>query len=268
MVKNWGAATAFLALVALAGVAAWFDRSTPYERCHGASDCRQSSKDHDKPADYVAGALALGQFAETNDGAITAVATILIAAFTIVLAIRTGGLFKETARLRVIAADQQTDFLRSIKATESLAEAAHKSAELARAEFNAAHRSHLIVKDVCLDGDNIAYLLINNGTAEATIVESWIMVEYIHPDGVLRPLRSYGYDCLGRLHFAVGEVKDRTYFPPQPLNFFCDNILYFVGTIVYSDSAGHRRRTVFRRRWDTKRQGFFSVGDPDQEYSD
>jgi hypothetical protein len=144
MVKNWGAATAFLALVALVGGAVWFYWPTPYESCYGTSDCRQSSKDHDKPADYVAGALALGQFAETHDGAITAVATIFIAAFTIVLAVRTGGLFKETARLRAIANVQQTDFLRSIKATERLAEAAHKSAELARDEFNATHRPHLV----------------------------------------------------------------------------------------------------------------------------
>jgi hypothetical protein len=268
VVKNWGAATAFLALVALVSVAAWLDVSAPYHHCRGADECGQPFQDHHKPADYMAGPLALGQFAETNDGAITAVATILIAAFTIVLAIRTGGLFKETAGLRAIATEQRAYMLRSIIATEKLAEAAHRTAALAREEFNATHRPHLNIRDVCLDGKNIAYLLINNGTAEATIVESWIMVEYVPGNEILRPLRSYGHDCLGRLHFAVGEVKDRTYFPPQPLNFFCDNILYFVGTIVYSDPAGHRRRTVFRRRWDTDRQGFFSVDDPDQEYSD
>jgi hypothetical protein len=267
MVKNWGAATAFLALVALVSVAAWLDVSAPYHHCHGAGECGQPSKDHHKPTDYMADPLAFGHFFDRHNGAVGAIATIMIAAFTILLANRTGGLFKETARLRAIAAEQQTDFLRSIRATESLAEAAHKSAEVARAAFNATHRPHLILRDVCLDGENIAYLLINNGTAEATIVESWITVEYVHPNGVFRPLRSYGHDCLGRLHFAVGEVKDRTYSPSQPLEFF-GNVLYFVGTIVYSDSAGHRRRTVFRRRWDTDQQGFFSVDDPDQEYSD
>jgi hypothetical protein len=157
------------------------------------------------------------------------------------------------------------------KAADTASEAAktaNASVEIARAEFNATHRPHLIVRDVCLDGNNIAYLLINKGDAKATIVESWIMDEYIPKNGGLRPLRSYGHDCLKRLNFAVGEMKDLTYCPKQALNFFSSMELYFVGTIVYSDGAGQRRRTVFRRRWDVERQGFVSLGDPDQEYSD
>ena len=92
------------------------------------------------------------------------------------------------------------------------------------------------------------------------------MVE--HPQGILRPLRSFGYDDLKALHFAVGEMKDMTYRPPQAIDFFKAGDLDFTGTIVYADRTGQRRRTVFRRRWDVERQGFCRLADPDQEYSD
>jgi hypothetical protein len=285
MVKNWGAATAFLALVALVGVAAWFDRSAPYERCHGARDCGHPSKDHHKPTDYMAGPLAFGQFVDTHNGAVGAIATIMIAAFTILLAIRTGGLFKETSRLRAIAADQQTDFLRSIKATESLAEAAHKSAEVARAEFDATHRPHLIIRDVSIDGNNVVLLLINKGDASAFIVESWVFLEYIIKGQAIRPLFSPGHDDLGKISFTVGETKPMTWplgefgfyvqFPKAgkaikdgDMTTFEIGDLYFAITIVYADSAGQRRRSVFRRRWDVESQRFCRLDDPDQEYSD
>jgi hypothetical protein len=154
-------------------------------------------------------------------------------------------------------------------AAKDAAKAAVELNEISSREFNATHRPHLIMRDVCLDGNDILYLLINKGDAEATIVESWIMVEYVPKNKSLRPLRSYGHDCLGQLHFAVGQMIDRTYTPREPLNFFSSMELDFVGTIVYADRENQRRRTVFRRRWDVDTQGFRRlINDPDQEYSD
>jgi hypothetical protein len=287
MVKNWGAAAAFLALLGLVGVATWLDLPAPYHRCHGANDCGQTSKDNHKATEYVTGTLALGQFVDTHNGAVSAIATIMIAAFTVVLAIRTGGLFKETAALRAIAEQQQADLLRSINATENLAEAAHDSAEVARAEFNATHRPHLVIRDVAKDGDNILYLVVNIGDAPATIVESWITSQVVDARTTIRPLRSLGHDDLGRLHFSVGEIKDLTYVIPEHIgvSFSMKNVggrdampawlpervgteYHFFGTIVYRDASGQFRRTVFRRCWNFQTQSFLRYSDEDQEYSD
>jgi hypothetical protein len=156
-----------------------------------------------------------------------------------------------------------------------------KSIDLARDEFNATHRPHLIVRDVCMDGNNIAYLLVNKGDAPAVIVESWIMAESIQFGGVMRPLRSSGHNELGQLSFAVGQIRDLTYIIPGDPSVFIHfhdakrkdrpeifGDFHFTGTIIYTDSRGQQRRSVFRRRWDDIRKGFYRVDDPDQEYSD
>jgi hypothetical protein len=119
----------------------------------------------------------------------------------------------------------------------------------------------------------------------AVRIESWIMAEFV-PDGtVLRPLLSSGHDDLGQLTFAVGQIRDLTYAMPGEVSFFIrfpdakrigvegrpamHGDIHFTGTIIYTDSnGGHRRRSVFRRRWDDIRRSFYRIEDPDQEYSD
>lgn len=191
-----------------------------------------------------------------------------IAAFTLLLAIVAGGQALLFVWQLIYMRQGIVDAGIAANAAKEAAKAAVELNEISRREFNAAHRPHLIVRDIARDGDNILYLLINKGNAEATIVESWIMVENLPPYASLRPLRSYGHDCLGPQHFAVGEMKDMKY--PHLVNFFTDGDmeLYFVGTIVYVDRENQRRRTVFRRRWDVEMQGFRRLDDPDQEYSD
>jgi hypothetical protein len=158
-----------------------------------------------------------------------------------------------------------------------------QSIDLARAEFNSSHRPHLIVRDVCKEGRNITYLLVNKGEAPAAIVESWIMAELVPDRQVLRPLRSTGHDDLGRIFLAVGEVRDQTYRLPDEIGFATDfpgtrkigiggmpavhGQIYFTGTIVY-ENGGHRRRSVFRRVWNQAKQTFDRLEDPDQEYAD
>jgi len=193
---------------------------------------------------------------EAHNGAVTAIATIFIALFTVVLA-----------------------FVTYVQALLTM-----KAIKLARDEFNATHRPLMIVRDVCLDGNKIAYLLINKGDAPAIIVESWIMAEFVPDETVKRPLRSSGHSDLGQLTFAVGEIRDLTYRIPGEIDFFIRfpdakrigiedrppmrGDLHFTGTIIYADSSGQRRRSVFRRRWDDNRKGFYGVDDPDREYSD
>jgi hypothetical protein len=131
MIKNGGALWALFALIAIAGFGLRLDLAAPYHRHHGPDQRSQAPKNDNLPADYMAPALALGQFVDAHNGAVNALAAIVIAAFTIVLAVRTGGLFKETAALRAIASQQQTDMLRSVTATEKLATTGEKSASVA-----------------------------------------------------------------------------------------------------------------------------------------
>ena len=209
---------------------------------------------------YTAGiATAVLDFLDKYNGAVTAVATVFIAAFTIVLALVTG----RQARL------------------------SRQAIDLARDEFTASHRPYLIVRDVCLDGNNVAYLLINKGDARATIVESWILLERVADGHTLRPLRSFGHDDLGKISFAIGEVKEMTYPIPHDIAFsmtyghtrrIATNVSppfhgsqYFTGTIVYEDASGHRRRSVFRRLWNQSSGGggsFERLAALDQEYAE
>lgn len=284
MIKNRGAATAFLALLILVGVAAGLDFSAPYHHCRSANECEQTSNNNYKPLDYMAPVRVVGSYLDRET--VNAISTFVIAAFTVVLAWRTGGLFKETARLRTIADQQQADLLRSIIATEALAKAAHESADVARAEFNATHRPHLIARDISIDGENIVFLLINKGDAPAIVVESSLLVQYItDKDQATLPMLSTGHNDLGNISFAVGEVRQKAWplgsagfhirFPEagkasktDDITSFIKGETHFFMTIVYADSAGQRRRSVFHRKWDDKRRGFYRFDDPDQEYTD
>jgi hypothetical protein len=148
------------------------------------------------------------------------------------------------------------------------------------------HRPRIILRDAWMELDKreILYMLENNGGTKATIVESRIMAEFIVSGQFIRPLRSQGHDDLGRLTFAAGEMKDLTYAIPNEVGFYIrhpDTMrigiedkppmigdFYFTGAILYSDAAGNKRRSIFRRRWDKDRKGFYRLNDLDQEYAD
>ena len=131
---------------------------------------------------------------EKYNGAITAIATIVVAAFTIVLARVTGRQARLTA----------------------------ETIKLAREEFASSHRPRIILRDVCIDGMDVLYMLVNTGGTKATIIESWIMVEFIAEGAPIRPLRSFSHDELGPLIFAAGEVKDLIYPLPAEIGVAVD----------------------------------------------
>jgi hypothetical protein len=184
---------------------------------------------------------------------LTAISTLAIAAFTVVLA---------------IVGYSQARLLR-------------KSVDLARDEFVAAHRPRIVLRDVHLEGDEILYMLVNVGETTATIVESWIIAETILVKSAVRPLRSAGHNDLGSLRFAGGEIKDLTFSVPSDLGLvsgFGDRSgsifmgeRHFAGTIVYTDDLGVRRRSVFRRRWHNGDSRFIRLNSEDErdnEYAD
>jgi hypothetical protein len=197
-------------------------------------------------------------FLETYDGAVTAVATVVIATFTVVLALVT----RRQARLT------------------------RESIELARAEFISTHRPKLVVRELAMlepeagGTVKVRYVIANIGVGKARIAESWIELQDSR-DRILRPLQpAEGANPIGRetmaggthifrehdttassLSFAVGrEIHARGYAPVATV--------FFRGFIVYLDDNGIRRRTAFCRMWNFETRRFDVMNDPDYEYAD
>jgi hypothetical protein len=200
-----------------------------------------------------------GTFIDVNHDGITAIATVFIALFTVTL---------------WWAAAGQYDLI-------------EQQIKLARSEYISSNRPRIVLKEVWMDQDKgeILYILVNTGGSPATIIESWIFAEWTWPQRAIRPLRSQGYDYLGRLTFAAGEMKDLIFPIPAGVATFVrvpeikriatedrpamtDWKLYFIGVILYSDEIGNKRRSVFRRQWNEELSGFERLKDPDQEYAD
>lgn len=149
---------------------------------------------------------------------------------------------------------------------------------LLRDEFNATHRPKIILRDVAFitEGgeDRILFMLLNIGTSKAIVIESWILTEIVANGDYSRNLRSAGHNDLGNLELVAGESRDltiRAFDQPNVLirrNPMGSQALNFAGSILYADSAGHRRRSVFRRIYDAHRDRFIRTDDPDQEYAD
>jgi hypothetical protein len=190
--------------------------------------------------------------------AVTAWATVVIGFFTVVLAFAT-----------II----QAAFTRA-------------AIRLARDEFISSHRPRVILREVIWEGHaDIHYTLVNVGETRATIVESWVMVEFVRQGSAVRPLRSLGHDDLGRIVLAAGEMREFTCVVPGELRvamMFPDTrrigiegrepVLgerYFTGTIVYADDLDIRRQSAFRRIRDDKSHSFVRLKEErDQEYAD
>jgi hypothetical protein len=134
MVRNWGAATALLALICVVGFALWLDVSSPLYQCQDAANhCGQAAENNNRSTDYVAVAFVVAKFVQTYNGALSAVASIFIAAFTIVLAVTTRGLNQATRGLQRFAAVQADDMKKSIAIASRQADATAIAAEAARA---------------------------------------------------------------------------------------------------------------------------------------
>jgi hypothetical protein len=158
---------------------------------------------------------------------------------------------------------------------------------LAREEFISTHRPRIVLRDVHLEERQVFYMLANTGDTDATIVESWILGEFVPNGTPIRPLRSFDHNDLGRIVFAAGQVRELTYDLPPDLGFAImfpnsrriglegqppvQGERYFTGTIVYEDDRGVRRRSIFRRIWDDSSHSFvrlFPNQEQDHEYSD
>lgn len=167
--------------------------------------------------------------------------------------------------------------------------AARQGNQLER-EFIATHRPKLVVRSVMLRnalipgeaprdfkmGFTLHYLVVNVGPTTATIVQAtstrsmvpnpreWTPGDQVYTsdgDGIVgRELKS-GESCAGTCDNGSGLIESVAARSP----FFP---IYFLGYVVYEDSAGVQRRTGFIRRYDLKERSLVREPNPDYEYAD
>jgi hypothetical protein len=188
----------------------------------------------------------------TNHENVSALATVLIAIFTLTL----------------------------WRSTKRLWQASDNQLNLARTEFLSTHRPQIRIKHVWLIGDKpitVRVVCVNYGTTDAVIIDYGIeylavaegrrpppdkkiepiRVDLSLPSGVSLELPDFFATFTANQEFGIGQRKAN---------------LYCMGYVHYRDGVGRLRTTAFCRvlKFDPVHgTGFFgSAGEPDYEYED
>lgn len=305
MIRNWGAVLSLLGLIALVitGVL-FFDR--PYEDTNQTAAVKKythGSINYDLSAVFIAVTDWVKGNRETID-ALSAIGSVLFAAalavFTLVLALKTSGLFKETEAIGKGADAQKADTLRAIKATETLAETARRTvqsterAERARMFFRATETGLTVdmgavvnpstVGDGCLTCD-----LLNMVRTPAILMEHFNQVIIQPRSG--RPAPECGPDTIilgkpaafrtvfpsGFIVSAGGTYIFRENTLRMPLDFgdewysFAENTgirsdMYLIGYIKYEDVFGAVHIRGYCAIFDIFNNRFVLIGGERQNY--
>lgn len=206
----------------------------------------------------VCAAAIVGKFLDDHNGAVTAVATIVIATFTVVLAFVT----RRQARLT------------------------RESIDLAREEFVSTHRPRIIVRNLSTFGVvvgspiTINFMIINIGDSPAIItsIEAFIFLKQ-KTAKIPRNLRlTMCKSSKERLVSGDFEIVSQTSeFAPELRHIEAlqkgERLLCIAGCIIYADEKKVARRTGFVRYCDISDNavsGFFSfnaIDDAEYEYA-
>jgi hypothetical protein len=233
--------------------------------------------------------FGLTHFIKTNEGAFTALSTIVIAVFTWRLYVSTDKLWEEAKASRAIA-------IASADAAMLAAEETRKSVDLASKEFVSSHRPKVIMRRASLyiDPDDeivadatlksgVAYVVANVGDTDATVVES---------NATIHVLKVRDKSEMGDIVFSAGlpvsddirSIGDPILTPGVAYTFLAgtpdDNLIsakfgaragyakiLFVGYVIYADANGVRRRTQFCRQYEPITERFI-VADTEHDYTD
>ena len=116
---------------------------------------------------------------------------VLIVIFTGVLAVKTSGLYRETAALREGADEQRADTNRAIRAAEASALAAQESAKAASIEVTGLQRPYIYISGVdepkCYGNDHnpgLGYTIANYGKTPAKVIYLNIGFSVGHPEKI------------------------------------------------------------------------------------
>lgn len=244
---------------------------------------------------------------DSHAGAISGAATVVIAGFTIALAISTRRLWNEAKTASRIALRSVRAATRSAKAAEIAARAAQYSADAAKSEFIASHRPKLRIRNVDVHqvlagdilpngskppalpvgpifkpGDRVTgQLYISNvGDSAATVTEIGCWVKWMQSSLPMnRPYEgedgNSDADVVGR-EMAAGQTAPIHFMSDTPMGAegplvrqYSDGWhIYVMGWVEYLDKLGTRRRTAFCREYRMPEGRFFAVSDPDYEHEE
>jgi hypothetical protein len=233
--------------------------STSFQNCHAAADQNNAKKEQQSAIPVGVWHIVRCEAVSLNEnnGAVTAVATLAIAGFTLIL-------WLATSRQARLTGD---------------------TIALAREEFLASHRPLLVVHSArVLDADQskspddqplrVEFSVINAGTSAGTAMGSAVYLDVRYP--IDRPYlpRLPRNDRISPRPYGVGATDTITVETDRyGYGNFVGNpakIPYLSGWIVYEDRRGHARTTYFCRQFNrfpgSNIDGrFVPVDDPDCE---
>jgi hypothetical protein len=213
VIKSWGAFWAFIGLVVIVAFGLWLDLSSPRLRCQYGSyrtdHCGQTSENKKQPPDYMAPALAVGQFLDDHAGALSALTSVIIAAFTVVLALTTRGLSQATRGLQDFAEVQAHDMKQSLAISARAADGAHRSADVAERALDQTSAPYL---DVTATPSGVIHRFPGDGTS-IQFMDRGVFAEYtIHNYGQSPAIVLEIYQCCIR---SPGLPSTISFPPPQ-----------------------------------------------------
>jgi hypothetical protein len=251
-----------LVIVALMGALAV---SSSYQQCYTEAE-KESGNENANGPDRIkrtawqslrCEAIALNE----NNGAITAVATLVIGAFTLVLWLATS---------------------RQARLTAKTARLVEEQIKLAREEFIASHRPLMAVHAVkLLDLDSAPapheqrlraeFRVINAGTSACRVTGSAVYLDILPeldrpylpelPPNGLVPARRYDVGTTDKVLVRTTDIRGADLFFGTD-----DRPAYLSGWIVYEDNVGSTRTTFFCRQCtDRFKRQFVPIDDPDCE---
>jgi len=224
--------------------------SQPYRECAGIN---QEAGDKTSPEEnpraigirVVQNMRCTSAFIEAHEPQITALGTLLIAAFTLTLWWSTRGLWEETK----------------------------KAGDLANREFIATHRPLLKIRWARTAPGNtntqVAFGVVNAGTSKAFVLSSSVNAQY-WPSGSRLP-DPHGEDgryernnVVNRDSFDIGATDRYS----VPIHGEVGGQILFFGWIVYRDARRNPRTTYFAMFYNPGMRRFEPVGDPDYNAED
>lgn len=192
-----------------------------------------------------------GEFIDANHDAINALATVVVALFTLTLSVA-------TSRLERLGTRQIED---------------------ARLAFVATHRPRIVLRRIIrmtvglTDQIFFYFQIANVGYSSCKIVFRDLYIESVGDTGI--PTHAPGED-FAEIPMAAGQIERMKFVSPYDTwdmhlpkaDTPPPGRLHFVGRIVYEDETGVLRETGFRRIFDFETFRFVRSDDPDDEYSD
>ena len=211
--------------------------------------------------------------ANRRDKEITALSTLAIALFTIILAVASGLQY-----CAIMASIRESRRIAAVQARFT-----KKSLDLAREEFISTHRPKIIVYGVDFGGSPnedekpipVTFRYVNSGVSTAYVTEIGSRVIHLVnkpnlPNDVQFRLAQIPFpiEVKSGMHGFGITIDKMTPWSPRALNALVGKeSVVCVGYLVYEDDNGTKRQTGFCREYDPASKRWKPVKDDDYEYS-